>query len=178
MPRQNLMVSKDVVLAIGLGSFGRELCRILTERGVSVVAVDKSAEALSQVSGGVGQTVQAGSTVESSLRAALFGHVKAAIVAIGEDTEAAILTTSLLSDFEVPYILARASSQLHMRVLSRVGADEVVNLEIEEGRRIAARLASLDIRETIPIKERHSLLETGVPRGFAGKSIRELHLPK
>ncbi len=114
------------------------------------------------------------STDEEALTNAPLENVDVAIVGIGEDMEASILTTALLKKMGIPFIIARAVSDIHFRVLRQVGADEVFNLEIEEGRVIAQRLISHDILDTIPISTDFSIAEIYPPAHFMGKAFAAL----
>ena len=100
------------------------------------------------------------------------------VVAIGDNVAASILATALLKRVGIPYILARSISDLHEQVLRQIGADEIVNIEIDEGQRIAMRLMSPEILDRIPVSESISVAELYVPRNFVGKSISKLELRK
>jgi trk system potassium uptake protein TrkA len=65
---------------------------------------------------------------------------------------------------------------VHMRVLRQIGANEVINLEIEEGQRVASRLLTAEVLETIPVTEDYSIVELYVPESMAGKSLERLNL--
>jgi len=118
------------------------------------------------------------SSDEDDMMSAPLEGIDVAIVAIGEDTEASILTTALLKNIGVPYIIARASSDIHLRVLKMVGATEVINLEIEEGRRVASRLLTVEAVDTIPVTDDYSIVEFPVPESMVGKSLEKLNLRK
>jgi trk system potassium uptake protein TrkA len=102
--------------------------------------------------------------------------VDTAIVAIGDNIEASILVTALLKRMGITHILARAVSELHMQVLRQVGADEVVNLEIDEGKRIAQRLSAPEVLDRTRISETISLAEIYVPEKLVGKRLDQLDL--
>ena len=101
-----------------------------------------------------------------------------AVVAIGDDMEASILTTAILKNIGVPYIISRAISEIHAQVLKQVGATEVLFIEIEEGRQLASRLISPDVLDRIPISQNQTLAEVVAPQGMVGKSIPKIDLLK
>ena len=107
-----------------------------------------------------------------------FEDVSMAIVAIGDNIESSILTTAQLKRVGIPYIVARAVSDIHQQVLKQVGADEVVNIEIEEGQRIAQKLISPEVLDRISITESMSIAELYVPKNFVGESLAKLDLRK
>lgn len=171
------MAREERVFAIfGLGAFGTELCRGLMEKGARVIAFDNRPQPVEKVRDVVSQVLVLDSTDEDALRGAPLDSVDVAVVAIGDDVEASILTTALLKNIGVPYLIARAVSDIHMRVLRQVGANEVLNLEIEEGRRLASRLLTAAVLETIPVTDEYSIVELYVPESMAGKSLENLGL--
>jgi trk system potassium uptake protein TrkA len=170
---------KDKTFAVfGLGSFGSEICRVLTDKGARVLAFDLRPEPIEKIKEVVKQAYLLDSSDEDAMMGAPLDGIDVAIVAIGEDTEASILTTALLKNLGVPFIIARASSDIHQRVLKMVGATEVINLEIEEGRRVASRLLTTEALDTIPVTDEYSIVEFPVPESMVGKSMEKLNLRK
>ena len=88
--------------------------------------------------------------------------------------QASILTTALLKSMGIPFILARAVSEIHLKVLKQVGADEVVNLEIEEGRVVATRLLTQEALERISISADYSIAEVYAPPEVVGNTVGEM----
>jgi trk system potassium uptake protein TrkA len=171
------MAKEEKVFAVfGLGAFGMEVCRGLIEKGGKVIAFDHRAQPIEKIKDLVTQVMVLDSTDEDALRSAPLENVDVAIVAIGDEVEASILTTALLKNAGVPYIIARAVTDVHMRVLRQIGANEVINLEIEEGRRVASRLLTAEVLETIPVTEDYSIVELYVPESMVGKSLERLNL--
>jgi len=170
------MAKEKVFAVFGLGAFGNEVCRVLSEKGGKVIAFDNRPQPIEKVKDEVSQVMVLDSTDEDALRSAPLENVDIAIVAIGDDVEASILTTALLKNIGVPYIIARAVTDIHMRVLRQIGANEVINLEIEEGQRVASRLLTTEVLETIPVTEDYSIVELYVPESMVGKSLERLNL--
>lgn len=167
---------QKVVAVIGLGAFGRRVCEVLSEKGASVIAVDNQSALVDRVKDHVTQAVLLDATDEDSLKEAPLESVDVAVVAMGDSVEASILTTALLKRLAVPYVIARAISDLHHQVLRQVGADEIVNVEIAEGGRVAQRLIAPDILDRIPVSEGVSVAELYVPSGMVGSSLAGLEL--
>jgi trk system potassium uptake protein TrkA len=146
------------------------------EKGAGVIAVDNQAVLIEKVKDTVTQAIRIDSTDEEALGQLPLEDIQTAIVAIGDNIEASILTTALLKHKGIPYILARAISEIHMQVLRQIGADEVVNLEIDEGKRIAQRLISPEIVERTILGETLSLAEMKTPKVLTGKPLSKLDL--
>lgn len=169
---------EKVFAVIGLGTFGGKVCEDLAAKGGKVIAIDNQPELIEKVKDTVTQSILLDSTDETAMGQVPFADVNIAVVAIGENIEASILTTAILKRLGIPYILARAVTDIHNQVLRQVGADEVVNIEIEEGKRIAQRLISPEILDNIAVTENISVSEVYVPKGFIGQTLEKLNLRK
>lgn len=161
---------------IGLGAFGRRVVEVIADRGGKVIAIDNDPSLIDRVKDAVTQAVLLDATDETSLASAPFDDVDVAVVAIGVNVASSVLATALLKRIGVPYVLARSISDLHEQVLRQIGADEIVNIEIDEGQRVAMRLMSPEILDRIPVSKSISVAELYAPRSFVGKSIAELDL--
>ena len=170
------MARERVYAVVGLGTFGREVCRTLMEKGGKVIAIDNKAALIDRVKNEVTQAILIDTTDEETISRAPLESVDVAIVAIGDNVEASILTTALLKRIGVPRILSRAVSDIHEQVLRQVGADEIVNIEIDEGKRVANRLTSPEVLDTIPISDQISVSELFVPKSMVGVSLANLDL--
>jgi trk system potassium uptake protein TrkA len=131
----------EAVAVIGLGRFGSALALELVREGTDVLAVDMRPEVATRMIGKLTHVVSADSTDVESLRELGIPDFKRAVVAIGNDIQASILTTSLLVELGVPDVWAKAHNQQHGRILRRVGAHHVVLPEHEMGERVARTVA-------------------------------------
>ncbi len=173
------MEKSRTIAVFGLGNFGYEVCRVLADKGAQVIAVDNQEKLVNKIKNVVAQSILIDSTDIEGLRNAGLDTVDVAIVAIGENNiDSSILTTALLKNLGISVIIARAISDVHGQVLRQVGATEVINIEVDEGRRIATRLIAPDILDIIPISKNQTLAEVRVPKGLVGKSILQLNLRK
>ncbi|TVQ19986.1 MAG: TrkA family potassium uptake protein [Spirochaetaceae bacterium] len=161
---------------IGLGTFGRQLCETLAEKGATVIAVDNDPSLVDRVKQIVTQAVLLDATDPDGLSGAPLEEVDVAIVAMGDSVEASILATALLKKLAVPYVVSRAISDLHQQVLRQVGADEVVNIEIDQGIRVANRLISPDVLDQFAISSEISVSELYVPQAIVGATLAALDL--
>jgi len=163
---------------IGLGRFGSQLARALTRAGAEVIAVDKNHKLIEQISDEVALAVRLDSTDEDALRSQGIDHVDAAIVGIGEDFEANVLTTMLLKSIGVKIICARAEQQTHGEILRRIGAHEIIFPEDESAQRWSFKLLAPQISEKLEFAPGFSLAQYTAPTSFAGKNLMELQLRK
>lgn len=163
------------VLVVGLGRFGAAVATTLIELDREVVAVDSDAARVQEYSQVLTHVVQADSTSVAALTQIGAGDFATAVVCIGTDVESSVLTAAALVDLEIADIWAKAITAAHGRILERVGCHHVVFPEAEMGRR-AAHLLTGSMLEYLALDEQFAIVETEVPRGFAGKSLGELGL--
>jgi trk system potassium uptake protein TrkA len=130
------------ILVIGLGRFGAALAEELSKQGIDVIAADRQMKSVDSVKDSVTLAVELDTTDPRALESVEATACDAAIVAIGEDFESAILSVAALKEIGVKHIIARARSEREGRVFSAVGAHEVILIEPEMGRALARRLRS------------------------------------
>jgi trk system potassium uptake protein TrkA len=163
---------------IGLGQFGQAIATNLAFQGQSVLAIDNDMAHIEEIQADVDAAVQADATDENALRGLRLEQMSCVIVAMGAHSiEASILASALLKEMGVPRIIARASNDLHARILRSVGAHEVIDPEQEMGMRLARRLSQPSIVDQIDLGNAE-LAEVEVPEAFVGKSLIDLDLRK
>jgi len=172
-------MEKEKVFAVfGLGTFGREVCQVLAEKGGKVLAVDNQARHIEMVKNTVAQAYLLDSRDAEALSGLPLADVDVAVVAIGENVEASLITAARLKNAGIPHIVARAVTDIHQQILRQIGVQEIVNLEVEGGRRVASRLIAPGILETVAIAESFSIIEAFAGERLSGKSGQELDLRK
>lgn len=166
-------------LVIGLGQFGLSLVRALADRGVDVLAVDKDANLVEVAADFAAEAVVFDALDEEALQRAAPERRDVCVVAIGnESREGSILTTALLRQMGAKKVVARATDDLHERILKLVGAHEVVNPERAFGERLATRLAYSGVLEEAPLGEDLAITELRAPAAMIGQSLLDLKLPR
>lgn len=165
----------DPVVVIGLGRFGGALARELVRRGTEVLAIDSSPKVTQTLSGELPHVVTADSTDVEALRQLGVEEFSRAVVAIGSDIQASILTTSLLSEMEIANIWAKAITEQHGKILGRVGAHHVVAPEHEMGERVA-HLLSGRILDYVAVDEDFAMIKTKPPRDVVSVPLGESRL--
>ena len=163
---------------IGLGRFGSKLATLLAEAGAEVIAIDRTKKFVDELRDKVTLAVCLDSTDEEALRAQGLDKVDVAIVGIGTDFEANMLTTVILQQLDVPRVISRATTDIRGRILSRIGAQELVNPEKESAERWCHRLLAPEIMERIDLGEGYSIAQIAASSGFHGKTLQELALRK
>ncbi|QAY68247.1 potassium channel family protein [Paenibacillus protaetiae] len=160
---------------IGLGRFGSSLGKELVKLGYEVLGIDKDEEAVQEMSPYLTHAVVAECTDEEVMRSLGVRNFDCGVVAIGDDIQASILTTIQLKDLGVKRVVAKAISELHGRVLEKLGVDRVVYPERDMGIRVAHQLASPNLLDYIELSKDYTIAELTVPRGLDGKSLHDLN---
>ena len=163
-------------LVIGLGRFGESVARELSALGQEVLVLDKAIDHVQQMADEVTQAIQGDAQDEAVLRSVGARNFDCCIVAIGADIEASILVTVTLKELVAKYIVAKAKSAVHARVLERVGADRVVSPESDMGQRLAQRLARTNVVDFIGVSNDFSIVEIHPPRAWLGHSLGQLNV--
>ena len=170
------MAAREFIV-IGLGRFGGGLAETLVGMGHEVLGVDADPKLVQQFSGVLTHVVEADSTDERAMRQLGANEFETAVVAIGTEVEASILTTSVLADLGVPRIVAKAVTQAHGRILERVGAHRVVFPERDMGVRVGHSLAGA-ILDYFELDPGFAIVETTAPRELVGKTLAAAEVRK
>ncbi|MFZ3130744.1 MAG: TrkA family potassium uptake protein [Desulfosporosinus sp.] len=163
-------------VVIGLGRFGTSVAQTLNTLGHDVLAMDKNEHAVQLIMQNVTQAVQADALDEDTLRALGVRNFDVAIVAIGDDLEANILITMMLKEMGIPYVVTKAQSDLHGKVLEKIGADKIVYPEQDMGIRLANNLIRTNVMDFIELSLDYSIFEIIAAARFVNKTLGELNL--
>lgn len=150
------------IMIIGSGRFGSAVALTLTNGGHEVIVVDASEAALRDVMDHVAHAAIADGTDEEALRRLGVANADVVVVAIGTDFEASVLATVAARAAGAQRIVAKASGVTSARVLSRVGADEVIRPEHDMGVRLAMQIATPSIVDAFKLGEEHEVVEIEV----------------
>lgn len=164
-------------LVIGLGRFGMSLALTLAEKGYEVLGIDHREGPVQEAADVLTQAVQLDATVDKDLLSVGIKNFDVAVVAIGHDIEASILCTLNLKEVGIPHIVCKAQSQLHGKVLKKIGADRVVFPERDMGIRVANNLVSTNLLDYIDLSDDFSIREITAPKFVVDKTLAELKLP-
>lgn len=166
---------KEKVVVVGLGRFGSALAVELADHGTDVLAIDSRQKVVQRLAGRLSHVVTADSTDVEVLRQLGVADYERAVVAIGSDMEASILTTANLVDLGIEHIWAKAVTDQHASILKRVGATYVVLPEHEMGERVA-HLVSGRMLDYIEIDADFAMIKTEPPQDLVGVPLGEAKL--
>ncbi|EFE68865.1 MULTISPECIES: potassium channel family protein [Streptomyces] len=166
------MAHGNAVVVIGLGRFGRALALELVGEDTEVLGIDRDAELVQSLSGSLTHVVRADSTKEEILRQLAVHEFDRAVVAIGTDLEASILTASLLVSFGIQDVWAKAVSEAHGRILTQLGVHHVVYPEHDMGQRVA-HLVRGRMLDYIEFEDDFAMVKTTPPTDIIGERLAD-----
>jgi trk system potassium uptake protein len=163
---------------IGLGRFGRAVCQGLHNQGYDVVGIDSDDDRVTEALTDkiVGHARAIDSTNPAALAEAGVFEMDTVIIAIGNYIQESIITTLNVKEGGVTNVVAKASSETHVKLLKKVGADHVVFPERDGGYSLARNLTKPGLLERFELDPENSIVEVIVPESFHGKTIAELQL--
>lgn len=163
-------------VVIGLGLFGGEIAKKLYELGQEVIAIDKKEEFINEVADSVTRAAVGDATDPQVLKALGVKNCDCAVVAVGSDLGASVLTTMNLKKLGIPYIVCKAQNETHRMILEKIGADQVIIPEHVVADKIARSLATPNIMEYIELSNDYGIIERKAPAGWEGKTLREMNI--
>ncbi len=162
------------VVVIGLGSFGVNLIRSLSKKKIELIAVDINKDKVNGIKDLVTQPVTMNATNRDNLNSLGLKDVDCVIVSSGPDLESSILIVHLLSEIGVSRIIAKALTEDHERILTLVGANEVLFPERDVAMKLANQLMSPNLMDYIPLESGFVIEELAPPDIFVGKTLEQI----
>lgn len=166
------------ILLIGLGRFGKHIAVQLNHLRHQVMGVDHNEDRVNDAMGFVTNAQIGDSTNEEFLRSLGIDNYDVCIVAIGNDFQSSLETTSLLKELGAKFVVSRAERDGQAKFLLRNGADEVVYPEKQVAKWAAIRYSSDHILDYIELDDTHSIFEVTVPKAWLGKSVGQIDIRK
>lgn len=172
------MSLKKTYAVFGLGRYGTSIAKELEKCGAEVIAADYDENLVNLASSKLSFCKCADTTNIEVLRKLGIADVDTVIVAMGGNIEASVMTVMNCKELGVPNVIAKSSSEMHYKILTKVGADKVIFPEKESGIRLAKNLLSSGFIDVIELTEEVSMIELDVKKEWLNKSLLELNLRK
>ncbi len=163
---------------IGAGRFGMSMAQALSESGVEVVLMDRNGSLVQSASSIVTHAVQGDATNARALEESGIGECDVAVVAIGSNIEASTLATANCKDLGVNEVIAKATSDLHGKILKKIGADQVIFPDRDSAHRLARSIIDHGAFDLLELSEGCSIAEIDVPESCVDKTLAETDLRK
>ena len=163
---------------IGAGRFGMALAQSLAESGTEVLLLERNGALVQRALEVVSESVQGDATSARILEEAGFAECDVAVVAIGSNIEASTLALANCKDLGIPLVYAKASSELHGKILLKLGADQVIYPDRDSAHRLAHTIMSGGAFDLLEVAEGCSIAEIDVPDSCADKTLAQADLRK
>lgn len=164
------------ILIIGLGRFGRHMAMKFIENGHEVLAVDNDEGRADAAVGLIQQILIGDATDERFMETLGISNFDLAVVAIGGNFQTVLEITVLLKDLGCKYVVARATRDVHKKLLLRNGADYVSYAEREVAERLATKFGADNIFDYVELTPEIGIYEIAVPKKWLGKSMVDLSI--
>lgn len=161
---------------IGLGRFGASIAKALYALGHDVLAVDDDQGKINDIADYVTHAICADATDEHVLNTLGLRNFDVVVIAIASDLQASILIPMLCKEMGVPKVIAKAQSEMHARVLEKIGVDRVIFPERDMGVRLAHSLVSTSVLDYIDFSDEYSIVEVRALPEWYQKSLREIKM--
>ena len=170
------MSKKKTYAVFGLGRYGQAVASELNKHGAEVLAVDREEAIVNVLADEIPLCKCADVTDPEVIRQLGISNVDEVIIAMAGNLEASVMAVTLCKEAGVKHVIAKCANEMHMKILSRVGADEVVFPEKESGVRLAQNLLSAGFVDMVALSQNVSMLEMDVREEWVGKNLIELGL--
>ena len=172
------MKLKQSYAVFGLGRYGKAVAKELVANGAEVLAVDRDENTVNAASMEIPYCKCADVTDPEVIRQLGIANIDVVIISMASNLEACVMATMLCKEIGVKTVIAKCSSEMNCKILSKVGADRVVFPERDSGVRLAKNLLSSGFVDVIELSRDISMVELDVKPEWEGKSLIELNLRK
>ncbi len=167
---------KKEFVVIGCGRFGYSVAKTLYENGHEVLALDKNEEKIQDISDDVTHAIAVDGADEVALKSIGIGNFDTAIISIGSDIQASIMATLIAKEEGVETVVAKAQTNVHAKVLYKIGADRIIFPERDMGVRVANSLVTSNVLDYIELTKGCNIVEIEAFKKWENKSLKELKL--
>lgn len=162
----------------GLGRYGKAVAKELVDDGAEVLAVDINEEIVNEVSAVLPYCKCADVTDPEVIKQLGISNMDVVIISMASDLESSVMTTMLCKEAGVNMVIVKCANEMNCKIMSKVGADQVVIPESESGIRLAKNLLSSGFMDIIELSKEVSMVELSVRPEWEGKNLIELSLRK
>ena len=172
------MKHKQSFAVFGLGRYGTALAKELVQSGADVLAVDSDKDIVNSVVQDIPLTRCADVTDPEVIKQLGIANVDVVVIAMATNLEASVMATMLCKEAGVKTVIAKCGNEMECKILSKIGADQVIFPEKESGVRLAKKLVNFGLVDLVELSKDASLFELKVRPEWVGKSLIELNLRK
>ena len=173
---KNMKNDLKQITIIGLGKFGMSVAKLLSKYDYDVLAMDESDSLIEEVVPYVTRAIKLNALDSEALKSVGIKNFDIAIIGIGDNIESSLMIALTLKELEIPNIIAKARDEKHAKLLEMIGANKIVQPEIDSAVRLVNTLTTTYIKDKMELSKEYSLIEIETPKIWVGKSFSELAL--
>ena len=164
------------IAVIGLGQFGGTVAKMLASMDHEVLGVDIDPEVVQKISPFITHAIVADTTDEEAIKALALSQFDIVIVAIGDNIQANLMTSMLLKEMNMPYVVSKAENALQGKMLKKMGVDKVIYPEYDVAQRLAQALTRDHVMDYLQLSKNISLIEIKMPSFLVGSCLKDSNL--
>ena len=164
------------IAVIGLGRFGSTIAKMLASMNHEVLGVDIDSEVVQKISPFITHAIVADTTDEEAIKALALSQFDIVIVAIGDNIQANLMTSMLLKEMNMPYVVSKAENALQGKMLKKMGVDKVIYPEYDVAQRLAQSLTRDHVMDYLQLSKNISLIEIKMPTFLVGANLKDSNL--
>lgn len=164
------------IAVIGLGQFGGTVAKMLASMDHEVLGVDIDPEVVQKISPFITHAIVADTTDEEAIKALALSQFDIVIVAIGDNIQGNLMTSMLLKEMNMPYVVSKAENALQGKMLKKMGVDKVIYPEYDVAQRLAQSLTRDHVMDYLQLSKNISLIEIKVPTFLVGANLKDSNL--
>ena len=164
------------IAVIGLGQFGGTVAKMLASMNHEVLGVDIDPEVVQKISPFITHAIVADTTDEEAIKALALSQFDIVIVAIGDNIQANLMTSMLLKEMNMPYVVSKAENALQGKMLKKMGVDKVIYPEYDVAQRLAQSLTRDHVMDYLQLSKNISLIEIKMPTFLVGANLKDSNL--
>ena len=161
------------ILVIGLKTFGQSIVRQLYDYNCDVLAIDRDMERVEEIADYATEAIQLDIKDSTELKKLSLDNFDVAVITM-RDIGTSIMAAMLCEEAGIPKIIARSASNLHKKILEKIGVNTIISPEQEMGIRIAKGIMDINVMEAIKISENYDIVELKAQEKWIGKTLRDL----
>ena len=164
------------IAVIGLGQFGGTVAKMLASMDHEVLGVDIDPEVVQKISPFITHAIVADTTDGEAIKALALSQFDIVIVAIGDNVQANLMTSMLLKEMNMPYVVSKAESDLQGKMLKKMGVDMVIYPEYDVAQRLVQSLTRDYVMDYLQLSKNISLIEIKMPSFMVGTCLKDSNL--
>lgn len=168
-------MKKKKVVVIGLGTFGMELSKQLTIKGVEVLAIDIDSAKVDAINEDVSYAVALDATNKRALLSQEVKDYDAVVVAIGDSFEQRIKCLAVLNDIDVQEIYCRTMSDSETFIIKKLGVSRILSPETEIADIVSEKITYPSIISFVSSDGEHLIAEVQVLKDLIGRELKDIN---